>query len=117
MSTKKPKRSCTVPAGRGPTEVQYARAVIELWTPTATASPVGIPDPHNPPPYGGKCYRQSYAESQAYLALMQAVHEYLSAAGAPKATRDAAASKYIKARFAYLDAWNAMETCLRPVIA
>ena len=88
MSTKKP-AVCKVQQGRKPTTKQYQTAAA------AVASPIPIMQPPHPmPPYGGKCFQQSYREAMAYQRAAQA------------------AAAYLQAVLEYNAAWQAMEDCL-----
>jgi hypothetical protein len=81
--------SCKAPTGRKPTVKQYQTASV------AAASPIPIMQPPHPmPPYGGKCWQQSYREAMAYQKAAQKAAEYLQAV------------------VEYNTAWQAMEDCL-----
>lgn len=79
MTTKKLAASCKVPHGRKPSREKYAdRKAIMRRGKTLAAAVVPIPDPQTPhpmPPYGGKCWQQSYREAQAYIRLAQKTAE------------------------------------------
>jgi hypothetical protein len=88
MSTKK-QSVCKIPSGRKPTVNQYTAAAIGV------ASPIPIMQPPHPmPPYGGRCFQQSYREAMAYQKTAQKAAEFLQSV------------------IEYNTAWQANEDCL-----
>lgn len=99
MTTKKPAASCKVPTRR-PSRDRYAALRSEVAAAKKglrTKATVPVPDPkppHKIPPYGGKCWLQSGAESAAYIKAAKLTQQLR------------------QALYEYDLAWNAMECCL-----
>ena len=100
---KKLAASCKVPMSRKPSREKYealrkiVNRLIRAALRNRSKAVVPVPDPKPPhlmPPYGGKCWEQSYREAQAYMKACQKTAELR------------------QSLVEYDSAWWAMEYCL-----